>query len=442
MASRFSFLSRSACLTAGLSIVAALLVACTSTSAKDDRGTTTVSTWWLRDAGAQRILPVVGGPLMSNAIRAAATGLPERPANVVIVERGGPVSSNDSIFVHGTHGANSLVIGRHKNDQACSNGASNNVCTKGGGLTVRSLKGERLTGGTGCRYDDRERLVRCDDQTHDGYRPINYVYVHLWSGDDIAVADPDAVRPRTKFEVWGGQGNDKLSIEQYRGYAEPLKHHVLLGGDDNDTLIGSVGSEALWGGPGDDYIQPGGGMDNIDGGHGEFDSNGPIVRPYRRDDAFCADRTHGYWDRRSPGGGGEGVDTLNLGNINEGMLADLNICRVAPHHVGDEKAAMVAAMEIAWGTNHNDRIVGDDTGTTVVGNKGEDWLYSGVGGGTADARDEYRDTVRCVAGPGQRNLVDQNDAMLQAEAGVMCTSWEAKVIGDAPLPAPAPAPAP
>ena len=114
MASRFSFLSRSACLTAGLSIVAALLVACTSTSAKDDRGTTTVSTWWLRDAGAQRILPVVGGPLMSNAIRAAATGLPERPANVVIVERGGPVSSNDSIFVHGTHGANSLVIGRHK----------------------------------------------------------------------------------------------------------------------------------------------------------------------------------------------------------------------------------------------------------------------------------------------------------------------------------------
>lgn len=255
------------------------------------------------------------------------------------------------------------------------------------------------------------------------------------SNDRITITDA-ARRSLYKPEVWSGEGDDTVIV----GAWADVTPAFLLGGGGNDRLIGSrTGREAFYGGPGDDRITPGDWVeDHVDGGHGDFDAAGrPVFRPYVNDGKECAARTQGFWDRSSDdpvvNQGKGGVDTLDLRSSNSrgapttGVLADLNLCRLA--YFGDKSAptrytSLVHGIEIVRGTDFNDRLVGDGTGTLVVGNAGHDWL-SAERGGVADARDDGVDTVRCLgAGSNNLNWVDRVDKKLLGEAGKQCNNWK------------------
>ena len=309
---------------------------------------------------------------------AAHAADPPRPLPRSIVEYGGPGHSAE-VFVHGTHGENNFVV-----DSAESL------------LLVRSLTGEPITAGTGCRWNAKWRAVGCR-------RPFK-VNVFLHGANDRATVKEGA-RANFATEVWGGQGTDVLRAASGR------RTSILLGGDDNDLLVGSFAQEGLWGGPGHDTIRPGGGLDHIDGGHGAFNGAGvPFVRGYVRDDGECAARTRGFWDRLHPQNDEPGgVDTLDLSGLPYGVLADLNICRLG--YFTTRSGGLVHAIERVTGTPHNDRLVGDGEVNRLIGGAGEDW-YSGEGGpDLIDSRDGGPDTVRCDDAA-DRYLMDPNDKRL------------------------------
>jgi len=70
--------------------------------------------------------------------------------------------------------------------------------------------------------------------------------------------------PTGRIVVFGGDGNDKITIEQL------IDHPAELYGEkDNDTLIGSAGSDILVGGTQDDSLYGGGARDILIGGAGK-----------------------------------------------------------------------------------------------------------------------------------------------------------------------------
>lgn len=269
--------------------------------------------------------------------------------------------------------------------------------------------------------------------------------LRLGAANDRVYITSEARRSLYMPEVWSGPGDDVLTVGS-SGFTPVF----LLGGDGNDSLIGSKnGREALFGGPGNDRITPGDmKADHVDGGHGDFAVDGrPMLRTYVANAGECAARTQGFWDRAvnvpPAGSTATGFDTLDLtrssrgdetiasahplrdGTPTAGALADLNRCRLA-YFAGNREfePSLVHAIESVRGTRFNDRIVGDGTGTLIWGMAGQDWL-SGERGGTVVARDGEPDTVKCFgAGSGNLNVVDRLDKQLLAVKGKPCANWQ------------------
>ncbi|HYF24398.1 MAG TPA: hypothetical protein VD931_01525 [Baekduia sp.] len=303
------------------------------------------------------------GALAPGAAHAAD---PVRPATEVIAEVGGSANAT-KLYLHGTRGADTVNV----------HGATWNGTPA---IMIRSAGAIRA--GHGCVDPWFTDDVYCE------YR--DKVVVNLYEGSDALLAYGSA-RAST-LEVWGGPGNDNLHVQA--GGPRPA---ILLGGNEDDRLVGSTGQEGLFGGPGNDVIRPGGGPDHVDGGHGAFDGS-PFIRAYTDNDAECAARTDGWWDRYDDAGatGAEGVDTLDLSDLGEGALADINHCRVG--WFDNDVPAFVHAMEHVIGTRFNDRLVGDHERNTLRGGAGRDWL---TGEGAADlieAQDGETDTVKCSVG--------------------------------------------
>src|SRR6516164_552516 len=107
-----------------------------------------------------------------------------------------------------------------------------------------------------------------------------------------AQGDQPTLTNTTEIDVFGGNGNDMISLDNVApptGQALPPAH--LFGGNGNDTLIGGAGNDMLFGGNGDDTViggkgsdtaflgngndtfiwNPGDGNDVVDGGRG-FDT--------------------------------------------------------------------------------------------------------------------------------------------------------------------------
>ena len=115
----------------------------------------------------------------------------------------------------------------------------------------------------------------------------------LINGGAISVqGDQPTLTNTTQIDVFGGNGNDMISLDNVApptGQALPPAH--LFGGNGNDTLIGGAGNDTLFGGNGDDTViggkgtdtaflgngndtfiwNPGDGNDVVDGGRG-FDT--------------------------------------------------------------------------------------------------------------------------------------------------------------------------
>src|SRR5215471_17764381 len=97
----------------------------------------------------------------------------------------------------------------------------------------------------------------------------------LINGGAISVqGDQPTLTNTTQIDVFGGNGNDMISLDNVApptGQALPPAH--LFGGNGNDILTGGAGNDTLFGGNGNDTFiwNPGDGNDVVDGGRG-FDT--------------------------------------------------------------------------------------------------------------------------------------------------------------------------
>lgn len=297
------------------------------------------------------------GMLIPAAGRAAD---PVRPIGNAIVEQGGRMYQGQytDLYVHGTYGPDDISVEATRDR-----------------VTVRAINGHVLQAGYGCRQD-QSYLVSCPTPER--------LFAYLYSYSDHFRMSDSVRQSAVHAEVWGGDGNDTLEAGWGSWFFTPR----LLGGNGDDTLIGSAGPEQLWGGPGNDYIRPGGGEDMIDGGHGFMPEH------YRRDDAECAARTHGFFDRLydTQPSGPEGVDTLDLSNLSWGVMADLNICRLTDFVTSD--VGMVWGIEKVIGTRYNDRLVGDEDQNTLNPGAGNDWVSGEGGADRLIVNDGWVDSVK------------------------------------------------
>ena len=104
------------------------------------------------------------------------------------------------------------------------------------------------------------------------------------NGEAIPVpGDPPTLVNTREIDVFGGNGNDTISLDNVvppAGQALPTAH--LFGGNGNDTLIGGAGDDILDGGNGNDTLTGGDGNDMLIGGNG----NDTADRRYGADTAF------------------------------------------------------------------------------------------------------------------------------------------------------------
>ena len=218
----------------------------------------------------------------------------------------------------------------------------------------------------------------------------------LINGGAISVqGDQPTLTNTTQIDVFGGNGNDMISLDNVApptGQALPPAH--LFGGNGNDTLIGGAGNDMLFGGNGDDTViggkgtdtaflgtgndlfiwNPGDGNDTVDGGAG-FDTL--VFRG--------ADRPAGETFSIDPNGSGAKFNRPN-GTID---LTD------------------VERIQFEAQGQHPDNItINDLTGTDVK------QVAIDLGGGATGGSDGQVDKVFIIATHGQAITVADNNGLV------------------------------
>lgn len=217
----------------------------------------------------------------------------------------------------------------------------------------------------------------------------------------------------TLIQIFGGAGNDQLSLDETHGDL-PAVH--LFGETDNDTLIGGSGADVLNGGPGDDTLFGMGGADSLIGG----DDDDIVIGGDGDDIAQLGPGNDRFvWN---PGDdtdlveGGDGIDTVevNGGNGAEDFTVTANGTRVrfdrinpAPFaldigtcenlvlnaHGGNDSLActgnLAALIKITadggpgddtlLGSNGIDLLIGGDGNDFIDGQQGNDVIFLGAG---------------------------------------------------------------
>jgi Ca2+-binding RTX toxin-like protein len=227
----------------------------------------------------------------------------------------------------------------------------------------------------------------------------------LVNGGIIAIngGTPTAANTR-QIEVFGGSGNDSLSLDETNG---ALPGSILVGGSGDDTLIGGSGADILVGQSGNDTLLGKGGNDLLSGGDGNDILTG----------GAGTDRVFGesgndlmIWnpgDGTDLNEGGTGIDTVqvNGGNGAESFTVTPNGSRLrfdrtspAPFTIdigtsenlvvnmngGDDNftASNGLVGHIALtvdGGPGNDTITGGDGNDTLLGGDGNDVINGGRG---------------------------------------------------------------
>jgi Ca2+-binding RTX toxin-like protein len=135
----------------------------------------------------------------------------------------------------------------------------------------------------------------------------------------FALNNADATPAITGIAVFGGAGNDKVTIDQVNGgITLPA---TLVGGNGMDTLTGAAGNDllvggndddVLVGGDGNDTLIGGGGTDNLDGGAG---TNVLVADNVSHSDGGSDGHGDGHSDggKDTTGGGNCGCDDNNDG---------------------------------------------------------------------------------------------------------------------------------
>ena len=169
--------------------------------------------------------------------------------------------------------------------------------------------------------------------------------------------------------------------------------NILTGGAGDDTLIGGGGgNDELNGGAGDDELNGGEGNDELNGGAGADVLNG-----------------------------GPGVDTISYDGSDSAV--DIRL-RTGHASGGDAEGDVFAAVESVIGSDHNDRLAGDNrpegerTGgdNTLSGGGGNDEIYGGSGDDTLNG-DAGDDTLYGGAGNDMLNGGAGDDALIGGAGG-------------------------
>lgn len=179
------------------------------------------------------------------------------------------LGGNDSLI--GQSGDDTLLGG--SGDDTLDGGGGNNSLNAGSGDDLvfatnfpshNGFSVDTLDGGSGNDTISFAHLHQAIDfslSSADEENVLNFENMIGTAFDDYLYGDD-----RTRNVIDGGAGNDWISglSGNHRGYGD-----TLIGGDGNDTLLGSNHGDLLQGGDGDDRIRNAGGADTIDGGAGQ-----------------------------------------------------------------------------------------------------------------------------------------------------------------------------
>lgn len=175
------------------------------------------------------------------------------------------------------------------------------------------------------------------------------------TGDRADAITLDAIPGTISETVDGGSGNDYVNGANTPG--------TVSGGSGNDdvhgrgTVNGGAGSDLLMGSPLADNLRGGSGGDTLDGGFGADD----IAGGSQADSLVYSGRVNGV------------NVTIGSGNFNDGGPED---------QTGSRRDTVHGDVEVQFGTEHNDVLVGDRTPETLVGLGGDDFEVGNGGGDT------------------------------------------------------------
>ncbi len=284
-------------------------------------------------------------------------------------------------------GAGSDVLAGGTGDDTLDGGGGDDRIDGGDGsdLVLAGSGRDVVSGGAG---DDRLEGGEGDDLISDG---TGNDVVLGQEGDDVLVAALD--RADDVFD--GGSGVDTLdltgtgggvavdlgggtaiSVEIGRDVLRSLE--VVLAGSGPDRLVGSAGADRLHGGDGNDHLAGLGDDDVLEGGSGHDEirdgSGRDVVRGGGGDDLIVM-AMDGDDDRVN---GGEGVDTLDLGDANGDLLVDLVRHVVSGTELGDDQIESVERIVAGAGRDHF--VIGDED-VVLTGGDGDDHYEFATHGG-------------------------------------------------------------
>ncbi len=183
-------------------------------------------------------------------------------------------------------------------------------------------------------------------------------------GGGVDTLDLTGTRLGVSVDLGGGTA---IGVETGRDALRDIE--AALAGSGADRLVGSTGSNTLRGGDGDDHLAGLQGDDVLEGGSGRDEirdgSGRDVLRGDGGDDLIVL-VMDGDDDRVD---GGEGVDTLDLGDAKGDLLVDLVRHVVSGTELGDDQIESVERIVAGAGQDHF--VIGDDD-VVLTGGDGDD----------------------------------------------------------------------
>lgn len=245
---------------------------------------------------------------------------------------------------------------------------------------------DRLTGGSG---NDTVLAGAGDDTIVTGLtsaemrgsdRPANDGDDHYAGSEGFDTLDASGSREAIVVDLRAGVasgqdvGNDTLqSIEAVIAGAGD---DVLIGDDNDNVLSGMDGNDRIDGGDGDDALIGGDGNDIVSGGRGN-DTICVHTRQHDDDDEEDDDGDDVYF-------GGDGIDTLDLSDLLQAVLADIEEGIARGREIGEDR---LDGFEIVIGGRGDDVLVGGRGDDILRGRDGNDLLIGGTGDDRLDGGD-------------------------------------------------------
>ncbi len=205
---------------------------------------------------------------------------------------------------------------------------------------------------------------------------IDYVRVYQNKDGILQGGLGDDVLSRIRGTIYGGDGDDQLTMANKGDLYGEAGNDILNGGQWKGTLDGGTGDDQIFGNTGQDILIGGAGEDLLDGGDGKDqlsggDDNDELLGG-KGQDSLNGD---GGDDLLS---GGNGQDSLNGGEGNDILNGD-NGQDVLNGDAGADQLNGGLGADSLYGGEGDDELNGDNGKDTLMGGTGNDVLNGGNG---------------------------------------------------------------